>query len=75
MKPITPSTIAVLSSGGVDSNVLVGEYAHHGMRVYPIYFEQGFRWERAERYWLKAYLQKNSISDASAAYDSSIFSA
>ncbi len=58
MKPITPSTIAVLSSGGVDSNVLVGEYAHHGMRVYPIYFEQGFRWEQAERYWLKAYLQK-----------------
>jgi 7-cyano-7-deazaguanine synthase len=45
----------VLVSGGLDSAVLLGDYArrHH---ILPIYVRNGLRWEETELYWLRRFL-------------------
>jgi 7-cyano-7-deazaguanine synthase len=40
--------VAVLTSGGLDSSVLLAEMARRGREVYPIYMKGGLVWERAE---------------------------
>jgi 7-cyano-7-deazaguanine synthase len=52
-----PSSIAVLTSGGLDSAVLLGELARRKSRVYPIYVRQGLAWENAELYWLRRFIR------------------
>jgi 7-cyano-7-deazaguanine synthase len=49
-------TIGVLMSGGLDSAALAGYLSERYRKVYPIYIQQGLRWERIERYWLKKFL-------------------
>jgi 7-cyano-7-deazaguanine synthase len=47
---ITPvkRRVAVLTSGGLDSSVLLAEMARRRREVYPIYVKAGLVWERAE---------------------------
>lgn len=48
--------IAVLTSGGIDSNVLAAHLLKRYEEVTPIYIRSGLVWERAELFWLKKYL-------------------
>lgn len=48
---------AVLSSGGVDSAVLLAERADRDEAVYPLYIRKGLRWEIAELKSLKRFLR------------------
>jgi 7-cyano-7-deazaguanine synthase len=50
--------IAVLSSGGVDSAVLLHHLADTGEPIHPVFVRQGFRWERAEVLWLERFLEQ-----------------
>jgi 7-cyano-7-deazaguanine synthase len=52
-----PSTIGVLTSGGLDSAVLVAYFLDRGERVQPLYVESGLHWQTAELVGLKKYLQ------------------
>jgi 7-cyano-7-deazaguanine synthase len=52
-----PSTIGVLSSGGLDSAILVSYLLDRGERVQPLYVESGLHWQSAELAGLKNYLQ------------------
>jgi 7-cyano-7-deazaguanine synthase len=52
--------IAVLTSGGLDSSVLLAEQAKTA-QVYPIYVRCGLAWEDAERKALDAFL--NALND------------
>jgi 7-cyano-7-deazaguanine synthase len=47
---ITPvkRRVAVLTSGGLDSSVLLAEMARRGRDVFPIYMKAGLVWERTE---------------------------
>jgi 7-cyano-7-deazaguanine synthase len=54
----TPSSVLVLSSGGVESCGLVGELLTQFDRVVPFYVQCGFTWERAELRGLRRYLKK-----------------
>lgn len=47
--------VAVLSSGGLDSSVLIADYAR-SHRVYPIYVRAGLTWEAAELKSLRSFL-------------------
>lgn len=49
--------VIVLSSGGIDSSVLVHVMKRKGYEVYPAYVRQGFVWERAEIFWLRKFLK------------------
>ena len=57
------SSICVLTSGGLDSSVLVAETTTRYDRVWPVFVRSGLRWEEVELYWLKRFLQ--SLSAAS----------
>ena len=48
--------IVVLTSGGIDSNVLLARALKRCHEVYPVYIRAGLVWERAELYWLKRFL-------------------
>jgi len=48
--------VAVLTSGGLDSCVLLADLARENT-VYPIYVEFGLVWEKAEQAALRGYLQ------------------
>jgi len=48
--------ICALVSGGVDSAVLLHQLLEDGHPVLPLYLRCGFRWERAEVYWLRRFL-------------------
>jgi 7-cyano-7-deazaguanine synthase len=50
--------IAVLASGGLDSNILIAKLLKKYNAVYPIYIRCGLNWEQAELYWLRKYLKK-----------------
>lgn len=45
---LCPQHIAVLTSGGIDSAVLVADLASAGHAVFPIYIRCGFAWESTE---------------------------
>lgn len=48
--------VAVLTSGGLDSAILVGDLARQSPRVVPIYVRFGLIWEAAEERGVRAYL-------------------
>src|SRR5437868_4623769 len=50
-------TIGVLTSGGLDSAILVGHLLSQGRRVQPFYIRSGLVWERAERAAARRFLQ------------------
>ena len=50
-----PDAVCVLTSGGLDSAVLVATLAR-GRRVHPLYVRSGLAWERAERRLLARFL-------------------
>lgn len=55
--------VCVLTSGGLDSGVLLSELVRVYPRVFPVYVKGGLVWEEAELHWLKRFLQEiNSIS-------------
>ena len=47
-----------LTSGGIDSAVLVWELSTRFDSVTPFYVRNGFVWEKVELYWLRRYLSK-----------------
>lgn len=49
--------IAVLTSGGIDSNILLAQMLKRYTEVYPVYVRADLNWEKAEIYWLKKYLK------------------
>jgi 7-cyano-7-deazaguanine synthase len=53
----TPSSVAVLASGGLDSAVLLAELAESAARVYPLYLRAGLYWEPVELMHLQRFLQ------------------
>ena len=48
--------VAVLTSGGLDSSVLLAEMAARHRRVFPIYVRAGLRWERNELAVLRRFI-------------------
>lgn len=56
--PRVGEAVCVLTSGGLDSGVLIAELAKEFAHVYPVYVRCGLFWERAERYWLQRFLKK-----------------
>lgn len=50
--------VAVLASGGIDSALLLTELTKEYAEVYPLYIQNGLRWEKAELAWLKRFLEK-----------------
>ena len=52
------SSIGVLVSGGLDSDVLLADMARRYKIVWPIYIRQGLAWEAAELYWLKRFISR-----------------
>jgi 7-cyano-7-deazaguanine synthase len=50
-------SLGVLSSGGVDSAVLLGEAVHHAPKVFPLYVRSGLFWETVELNHLHYYLE------------------
>ncbi len=48
--------VACLTSGGLDSGVLLGELARTS-RVLPVYIRSGLRWEDVELSWLVRFLE------------------
>ncbi len=57
------NAIAVLMSGGLDSDVLAAELAQRYQRVYPVYIRQGLRWEAVELFWLKRFLRATHLRE------------
>jgi 7-cyano-7-deazaguanine synthase len=49
--------VAVLTSGGLDSAILVADMAKVSPAVYPLYIRSGLHWEEAELTHLRRYLQ------------------
>lgn len=43
--------------GGLDSAVLSATHARRGMTVYPVYIQEGFRWEPAERLGIRRFFK------------------
>lgn len=55
--PMRDQTVCVLTSGGLDSGVLIAELAKEYRQVQPVYVRCGLFWEQAERYWLRRFLK------------------
>jgi 7-cyano-7-deazaguanine synthase len=56
--PSLDQSVCVLTSGGLDSGVLIAEMARAYATVQPVYVRCGLFWEHAERYWLQRFLKK-----------------
>ena len=56
--PLCDDVVCVLSSGGLDSGVLIAELAKEYRQVQPVYVRCGLFWEQAERYWLRRFLKQ-----------------
>lgn len=56
--PLRSNAICVLTSGGLDSAVLVQELTKQYAEVQPVYVRCGLFWEATERYWLQRFLKK-----------------
>jgi 7-cyano-7-deazaguanine synthase len=56
---ITPvaNRITVLTSGGLDSSVMLGVIAQSGRHVFPVYIRAGLSWERDELATLKRFVR------------------
>ncbi|MGH9548882.1 MAG: 7-cyano-7-deazaguanine synthase, partial [Terriglobales bacterium] len=57
--------VAVLSSGGVESCVLVAALASIARRVHPLYFRCGLKWESAEESQLRHFLAQAALARVS----------
>jgi 7-cyano-7-deazaguanine synthase len=57
VKSSSAKKIAVLVSGGVDSAILLEWACKRFPQVTPVYIRCGIKWEQAELYWLRRYLQ------------------
>ncbi len=51
------ASVAVLTSGGVESAVLIADAVQRYERVYPVYVRKGFVWETVELAHLKKFLK------------------
>src|SRR5579859_5815315 len=49
---------AVLTSGGLDSAILLGELVRSAITVHPLYIRNGFFWEEAELGHLKRFIHE-----------------
>jgi 7-cyano-7-deazaguanine synthase len=56
--PLHNDAVCVLTSGGLDSGVLIAELAKEYRKVQPVYVRCGLFWEQAERYWLRRFLKQ-----------------
>jgi 7-cyano-7-deazaguanine synthase len=56
--PRRENAVCVLTSGGLDSSVLIAELAKEYRKVQPVYVRCGLFWEQAERYWLRRFLKQ-----------------
>jgi 7-cyano-7-deazaguanine synthase len=56
--PRRSQTVCALTSGGLDSGVLIAELAAEYAAVQPVYVRCGLFWEAAERYWLQRFLKR-----------------
>jgi 7-cyano-7-deazaguanine synthase len=56
--PLRDQTVCVLTSGGLDSAVLIAQLTKEYSQVQPVYVRCGLFWEQAERYWLRRFLKK-----------------
>ena len=56
--PVRDDAVCVLTSGGLDSGVLIAELAKQYRQVQPVYVRCGLDREQAERYWLRRFLKK-----------------
>ncbi len=56
-KQSNEAPIGVLTSGGLDSCILVGHLLRQGRRVQPFYIRTGVVWEKRERTALENYLE------------------
>ena len=56
--PSCQGAVCVLTSGGLDSGVLIAELAKEHADIQPVYVRCGLFWERAERYWLQRFLKR-----------------
>jgi 7-cyano-7-deazaguanine synthase len=54
--PPSPSALAVLVSGGLDSGILLGEAVRNFSVVHPLYVRAGLSWEPVELNHLQRYL-------------------
>lgn len=59
-KEIKGEKVLALTSGGLDSAILVGELAKQFDSVVPFYIRCGFTWEKVELYWLRRFLKKTA---------------
>ena len=53
----TQKFAAVLTSGGLDSSILIHYLLNKKYTVQPIYIQNGHVWEKAELFWLKKFLK------------------
>jgi len=51
------SSVCILVSGGLDSDVLLAEAVKKYRQVWPVYVRQGLAWEKIELFWLKRFLK------------------
>jgi 7-cyano-7-deazaguanine synthase len=56
--PLRDDAVCVLTSGGLDSGVLIAQLAQEYRQVQPVYVRCGLFWEHAERYWLGRFLKQ-----------------
>jgi len=56
IKNMDNHSVCVLVSGGLDSCVLLCEMIKKFDKVYPVYVNNGMLWEKAEKHWLKKFL-------------------
>jgi 7-cyano-7-deazaguanine synthase len=61
---VVTDTVAVLASGGLDSAILVAQWAHEGRSVTPIYVRFGLAWEDVEVGHLRQFLASLSAPGA-----------
>jgi 7-cyano-7-deazaguanine synthase len=57
VKRMEKNRCAVLVSGGLDSAVLLAELSATSSAVFPIFIQAGLRWEAAELYYLRGFLE------------------
>jgi len=56
--PLRPDTVCALTSGGLDSGVLLHELTKQYGEVQPVYVRCGLFWEAAEQYWLRRFVKQ-----------------
>jgi 7-cyano-7-deazaguanine synthase len=56
--PSDSTALAVLTSGGLDSAILLAQALDHYAAVHPLYVRSGLVWETAERAHLRSFLER-----------------